>query len=199
MAALSLPTILSKPNSSSSSKSLEEYSREAKGSGKVVVVFAEGTSSNGKSLLPLLLTEPEPSTAESSTAGATYPTAIKYGRSSIATPTPTSAAAWLWRALYAFQYGFVRVRFGVPLDAGRQYGTASASGSSTPSSATVSGLRENYAQITPSSVVNDGLSYKSLVSSGICRAGRLKEVGLGIPSKLEYVETQKKTLKKKTK
>lgn len=160
---------------------LPEYAARARASGKVVVVFGEGTPSNGKGLLPLLLSEPPATDAATDAAPLTYPTAIKYGRSAIATPTPRSPLAWLWTVVYGFQFGYVRVRFGVPLDGAEKH-TAESSGPS----AAASGLS------IPASVVDDALSYKGLVSAGICRVGRLKEVGLGIEAKLEFIDVQNK-------
>lgn len=189
-AALSLPKLLKGSESVFASKSLQEIAAEAKLRGQVVVVFAEGTTSNGKGVLPLIL-RPE----ESQKPGAngksskplllpkfpTYPAAIKYSRSSIATPAPTSLGAWAWKLVQGFQFCTVRVRYAVPIDDENQ---SKGSGTSTGISTTYSS--QSYTETT----------YKGCISEGICRVGRLKEVGLGVKAKIEYNNVQKNGPKK---
>lgn len=125
----------------------------------------------------------------------TYPTAIKYGRPSITTPTPIVFPYWLYKLVHGFQFTSVRIRFAVPL--GSKDTGIEPTESSSSTGATIN-LGDGYSLSTSESLTRDSLSYKSLVSAGICRVGRLKEVGLGIQSKLEFVAAQSQNSSVKT-
>lgn len=185
-AALSLPKLLKGSESVFAAKSLQDISAEAKTHGQVVIVFGEGTTSNGKGLLPLILSEedsPDPKTVKDKPTVLhkfpTYPAAIRYGRSYITTPTPISFISWLWKLVHGFLFSSVRIRYAAPLHSkDLKEGTSGKSSSSNVGDSTSSQSSDS--------------SYKSQVSNGICRVGRVKEVGLGVKAKLEFMEAAAK-------
>lgn len=197
-AALSLPKLLKGSESVFATKSLQEIAADAKAHGQVVVVFAEGTTSNGKGILPLILSpedskEPISNAANKSKVGKTptspkfptFPAAIKYSRSSITTPTPTSLLVWSWRLVQGFQFSSVRVRYASPIGDDESNASSSLSTSTSTSSSNAYSF-QTYSENT----------YKGQISGDICRVARLKEVGLGVKAKIEFVEAQKKGAKK---
>lgn len=189
--ALLPPYLLSNYGSSNElPKNLIGYANRAKKTDKVVVVFGEGTTSNGKGLLPLLLTNEAIISRENEKVSSilTYPTAIKYGRTYTVTPIPENFFVWLWKLCYGFRFGSVRIRFAVPISPTDIGDRSNVNGLvKQKAGSTAIDLGEGYSLNSSSNLEAESLSYKELVSSAICRVGRIKQVGLGIQSKIEFI------------
>jgi 1-acyl-sn-glycerol-3-phosphate acyltransferase len=104
--ALSLP---SNEEPDSTFEELEKIVQISKASGSVVVIFAEGTTSNSRGLLPFANQLPFCSIPSSSTI---FPTALKYTPPTITTPVPTNIFIWLFKLFGELQGVSVLVKFG---------------------------------------------------------------------------------------
>lgn len=107
LVALSLPTC-----EPMSGRSLAEICKAAKKSGKTVVLFAEGTTTSGKALLPFPNQIPVsllPYTTK------VYPASIKYTPPSVTTPLPMTFIGWMYAHLCEWNRVSVRVKFASPL------------------------------------------------------------------------------------
>lgn len=105
--ALSLPT-----SDVRIGKSLAEICKGAKKSGHTVVLFAEGTTTSGRALLPFPNQIPVsllPYTTK------VFPTSVKYSPQSVTTPLPTSLLGWLYSHLSEWHRVSIRVKFVSPL------------------------------------------------------------------------------------
>lgn len=176
-------------------KDLIGYAERAKRSNKVVVVFGEGTTSNGKGLLPLLITNEVilNKKNEETSSILTYPTSIKYGRTYTVTPVPENFFIWLWKLCYGFRFGSVRIRFAIPVSPTDISDGSGVNGLVKQESGSTSiDLGNGYSLNSSSDLGAESLSYKELVSSAICRVGRVKQVGLGIHSKIDFINVKAK-------
>ncbi|KAA8912141.1 hypothetical protein TRICI_003606 [Trichomonascus ciferrii] len=89
--ALTLPTNSDK----NTGRPLAEILSEASAQSKVLVVFPEGTTSNGRGLLPIVEV-PVPKDCK------VFPTALKYEPQEITTPLPRNAFLWLYQCISNF-------------------------------------------------------------------------------------------------
>lgn len=95
--ALSLPSEAEKDPG----KTLQELFESAESQSKVLIIFPEGTTSNGRGLLPFnneIRFETLPSQAK------IFPTALKYDPPEISSPLPTNSVSWFFlKALCQFR------------------------------------------------------------------------------------------------
>lgn len=88
--ALSVPTIGQGP---SAGHDLAKLVDRARASGKLLVIFAEGTTTNGRGLLAI----PDKGTPISNTAtGRVYASAVRYNPPRGCSPVPQTAVRWVW-------------------------------------------------------------------------------------------------------
>lgn len=151
---------------------------------RVIVVFPESTTSNGRGVLRLT-----PSLLFAAKDTSIYPVSLRYTPADVVTPIPgiIEAARFLWK-LCSRQTHCIRVRIGLPLTLGQQ-----------DTAAEIASSFQNGGEETDI----DGLTPRErrsldLVADSLCRLGRTKTLGLGVKEKAQFVDAwQGKTTKKR--
>lgn len=196
-------------------KDIELAKLTAQNPGRIIVVFPEGTTSNGRGILKLT-----PSLLSASKATKIYPLSLRYTPADVVTPMPgwTEVAKFIWR-LNSAQSHCIRVRIGSPT-------TMSSSRTSSPDLSSTQeaspprpqarkGYESNYFDTLQQSTAKvmetesdddeddeDGLTdfeRNALdgVADTLARLGRVKRVGLGIEDKERFVEAWTKGRRKR--
>lgn len=168
---------------------------------RVVVVFPEATTSNGRGVLRL-----SPSLLSASKGTSIFPVSLRYDPADVVTPIPgwIEAVRFIWR-LSSRSTHCIRVRIGLPLTLAQQAYASSESASREGRSRTKS--RNSYdtnffdslqSSPVPNGADSDGTTdaddltageIKSLqiVTESLSRLGRAKTLGLGVEEKIQFV------------
>lgn len=141
MNALSLPS-----DNCAATDSFDKIVAKAKMNGAIVVVFPEGTTSNGRGLLPMA------EIPVSLTQANVFPSAVKYTHPSVITAIPVNVLVYLWKLLGVWVNASIKLA-------------------------------------TPASATGNDSQLKKEIAEGICRVGRVRQVGdyLNGESKREFV------------
>jgi len=175
-------------------------------SNRIIVVFPEATTSNGRGILRLA-----PTLLSAASDTKIFPVSLRYTPPDVVTPIPgwLEAAKFIWR-LNSRQTHCIRVRIGGPLTISAPPAftasldspastTAKASPRSTPAR---NSFESNFFDTLPSSpaqtVLGEGGDHDELterekgvldgVADGLARLGRVKRVDLGVEEKAKFVE-----------
>lgn len=191
-----------------------ELSRFAKENhGRVIVVFPESTTSNGRGILKL-----SPSLLSASSDSKIFPVSLRYTPADVVTPIPgwLEAIAFVWR-LNSRPTHCIRVRIGAPLTVSSPPPSSASTSYDTPPSKNLrnssagrsstggSGFETNFFDTLETSpaekVPGDSESNASqedlneperrvldAVADTLARLGRVKRVGLGVEEKDKFIE-----------
>lgn len=166
---------------------------------RVIVVFPEATTSNGRGVLRL-----SPSLLSASKGTSIFPVSLRYTPADVVTPIPGwfEAVRFLWR-LTSRSTHCIRVRIGLPMTLAQQTHASSESASREGRGRHKS--RNSYdtnffdsLQSSQNGVDSDGTTdsddltpaeVKSLeiVTESLSRLGRAKTLGLGVEEKTQFV------------
>lgn len=177
---------------------------------RVVVVFPESTTSNGRGILKL-----SPSLLSASKLTKIFPVSLRYTPPDIVTPIPgwLEAIRFIWR-LNSSPTHCIRVRIGAPLTIASPPAATTSTSSSSPGSAAKTrtgrsstgrdGFETNFFDTLDSSSAQkvagdsesddqDGLdpnerNVLDAVADALARLGRVKRVGLGVDEKSKFVD-----------
>ncbi|KAK5699107.1 Lysophosphatidic acid:oleoyl-CoA acyltransferase 1 [Elasticomyces elasticus] len=175
---------------------------------RIIVVFPESTTSNGRGILKL-----SPSLLSAAQTTKIFPVSLRYTPADVVTPIPgwLEALRFIWR-LNSGQTHCIRVRIGKATTMSRDNSTQSSSNSSTTSDSSTSsparprgagkeGFETNFfdtLQATPGQKVGSddesggvsGAERRVLdaVADDLARLGRVKRVDLGVEEKARFVE-----------
>jgi hypothetical protein len=149
---------------------------------KIICVFPESTTTNGRGILPisqcLLDTKP---------GALVYPVNLRYTPGDITTPVPGGVAAWIWKLLHKPSHQ-MRVRI--------------AAGITTPTHAQTNGVNARASGYDTNIFDGPGFEdedreegvsaeeqkFLERVGEDLARLGRVKRVGLGVKEKVEFVK-----------
>lgn len=151
--------------------------------GRMVVVFPECATTNGKGILPLA-----PALATLPAEVRVFPVSIRYTPPDITTPVPGTAAgfAFLWKLLSRPVHG-VRVRIAEGL-----YNSSTAlkngMGGADGSHAAVNGKEEDQQEEGARDVTLEERRVLDRIAEALARLGRNKRVGLDVRDKAAFVE-----------
>lgn len=177
---------------------------------RVIVVFPEATTSNGRGVLRL-----SPSLLSASKGTGIFPVSLRYDAADVVTPIPGwfEAIRFLWR-LTSRSTHCIRVRIGLPMTLAQQAQiTSEATGREGRSRAkSRNSYDTNYFDSLQSSLngaESDGTAdaddltaaeMKSLqiVTESLSRLGRAKTLGLGVEEKIQFVNAWTGKSSKKT-
>lgn len=175
---------------------------------RVIVVFPESTTSNGRGILKL-----SPSLLSAARETKIYPVSLRYTPADVVTPIPgwLEAARFIWR-LNSRQTHCIRVRIGGPITLSNP-GITSAESSPAPAKKATparNGIESNYfdtLQASPSFTSTENSDGNDLspserqildaVADSLARLGRVKRVDLGVEEKSRFVEVWGKGRKRK--
>nr|POF05926.1 putative lysophosphatidic acid:oleoyl-coa acyltransferase [Quercus suber] len=171
--------------------------------GRVIVVFPESTTSNGRGILTL-----SPSLLSAARDTKIYPVSLRYTPADVVTPIPGwfEAARFIWR-LNSRQTHCIRVRIGGSLTLSNP-GVASSESSPIPAKRALpvkNGMESNFfdtLQASAKQQPNNGVEEDDLSSSerqvldavadSLARLGRVKRVDLGVEQKTKFVQAWSK-------
>ncbi|KAL5119278.1 Lysophosphatidic acid:oleoyl-CoA acyltransferase 1 [Pleosporales sp. CAS-2024a] len=156
---------------------------------KIICVFPESTTTNGRGILPLC-----PSLLSATPTTRIYPVNLRYTPQDITTPVPGSYAAWLWKLLNKPTHQ-MRVRIAAPVYNSRlidrpgnqKQGKGIASGYDSnifdqPS------FRDDGGEEEQGEIGQQEQKVLVCVAEDLARLGRVKRVGLGVEEKAEFVK-----------
>nr|POE59303.1 acyl-coa ligase azaf [Quercus suber] len=171
--------------------------------GRVIVVFPESTTSNGRGILKL-----SPSLLSAARETKIYPVSLRYTPADVVTPIPgwLEAARFIWR-LNSRQTHCIRVRIGGPITLSNP-GIASTESSPAPAKRAIpvkNGIESNFFDTLQASANQqpsdeddeDDLSpterqVLDAVADSLARLGRVKRVDLGVEQKSKFVHAWNK-------
>ncbi|KAI5356882.1 putative phospholipid/glycerol acyltransferase [Septoria linicola] len=167
---------------------------------RTVVVFPEGTTSNGRGIL-----RPTPSLLSAGRATSIFPVSIKYTPSDIVAPIPgwVEIPRFLWK-LSSRQTHCIRVRVGLPLTIATIHQEENGSREARPRQQ--NGYDTNFfdsLKAAETSEVDEEPTASeqnvlNVIVDQLARLGRVKTLGLGVDEKIEFVNAwQGKTKSKK--
>jgi hypothetical protein len=190
---------------------LSQFTKE--NHGRVIVVFPESTTSNGRGILKL-----SPSLLSAASDTKIFPVSLRYTPADVVTPIPgwLEAIKFIWR-LNSRPTHCIRVRIGAPLTVSSPPPSSSSTSYDTPpaknlrnssagrNSAGKSGFDSNFfdtLETSPAEKVpgdNEGDESQDdlneperrvldAVADTLARLGRVKRVGLGVDEKAKFVE-----------
>ncbi|KAK0636362.1 hypothetical protein B0T17DRAFT_79276 [Bombardia bombarda] len=141
---------------------------------RVIAVFPECATTNGKGIMPL-----SPSLATVPSDVAIFPVSMRYTPPDIATPVPGAWLAFLWKLLSRPTH-WIRVRI-----AEGTYNTSLATNGGAPASG--AGTQNVDGEITP-----EEQRLLDRVAEALARLGRAKRVGLTLADKKAFVDVWKR-------
>ncbi|CAK7567338.1 MAG: Lysophosphatidic acid:oleoyl-CoA acyltransferase 1 [Sporothrix epigloea] len=144
--------------------------------GRIIVVFPECSTTNGKGVLPL-----SPSLLDTPLNAKIFPVSLRYTPPDITTPVPSAWAAFLWKLLSRPTH-CVRVR----IAEGIQNNSGEADKNAQLSFATGSTIGQ-------SGVAGNAPSILDRVAEALARLGRNKRVGLTLQDKEVFVKAWKRS------
>lgn len=159
----------------------------AKNPGRIIVVFPEGTTSNGRGVLRLT-----PSLLSAGPATSIFPISIRYTPSDIVTPIPgwVEALRFYWK-LSSRQTHCIRVRVGLPYTLAQVQQEDAAKGSQ---GGQTNGYDTNFFDSLRATESSTGTRPSAseqraldLVAESLSRLGRAKTLGLGLEEKVQFV------------
>ncbi|SMQ49324.1 unnamed protein product [Zymoseptoria tritici ST99CH_3D7] len=180
---------------------------------RVIVVFPEGTTSNGRGVLRL-----SPSLLSASGRTSIFPVSLRYTPADVVTPIPGffEAINFLWK-LCSRSTHCIRVRIGMPTTLVQQAGDAADSSSGRGRNPKRNSYDTNFfdsLQSSPAQKVGENgvesdteseelsaAEQKALdcVTESLSRLGRAKTLGLGVEEKVQFVNAWTGKASKKTK
>ncbi|CAK3998182.1 related to vacuolar sorting Vps66 [Lecanosticta acicola] len=159
---------------------------------RVIVVFPESTTSNGRGVLHL-----SPSLLSAPKSTSIYPVSLRYTPADVVTPIPgwMEALRFIWK-LCSRQTHCIRVRVGLPMTLAQQHkaaeqevGREASRGREPPKK-----YDTNFFDSFQSSESDDAEGLKpaerrslDLIAESLSRLGRAKTLGLGIEEKIGFV------------
>lgn len=168
---------------------------------RVIVVFPEATTSNGRGVLRL-----SPSLLSASKTTSIFPVSLRYDPADVVTPIPgwIEAVRFIWR-LSSRSTHCIRVRIGLPMTLAQQVHASSESASRESRSRHKS--RNSYdtnffdslqSSPGPNGVAGEGstdgddmtageVRSLQIVTESLSRLGRAKTLGLGVEEKIQFV------------
>ncbi|KAH7408692.1 hypothetical protein DE146DRAFT_629583 [Phaeosphaeria sp. MPI-PUGE-AT-0046c] len=169
---------------------------------KIICVFPETTTTNGRGILPL-----SPCLLSADGATKIYPVNLRYTPGDVTTPVPGGYASWIWRLLHKPTHQ-MRVRIATKIYNSRTQDAPKASSSSTKAVATGydtnifdqpafkdndvgDGWGDMEVDVPGSSegdVSVDEQKVLDRVAEDLARLGRVKRVGLGVEKKVEFLK-----------
>ncbi|CAO2651450.1 Nn.00g040200.m01.CDS01 [Neocucurbitaria sp. VM-36] len=171
---------------------------------KIICVFPETTTTNGRGILPLA-----PSLLSAGGDTKIYPVNLRYTPQDVTTPVPGGYLSWFWRLLSKPTHQ-MRVRIATRIyNSASQDSPSSSKRLSSPGRAIATGYDTNiFDQLDASHGLNgesgydgmevdvgegDGVSAEEQkvldrVGEDLARLGRVKRVGLGVREKIEFVK-----------
>lgn len=151
---------------------------------RVIVIFPECTTTNGRGILPL-----SPSLLGVSPTTKIFPVSLRYTPVDVVTPLPGCYISFLWNLLSKPTH-CIRVRIA-------EFVTAERSALGTPPALSTrkSTYRTNYLDTMDQDAAVSPCEKTLLnqVSDSLARLGRVKRVGLGVKEKQEFVQMWTKT------
>ncbi|KAH8704585.1 hypothetical protein GQ44DRAFT_716558 [Phaeosphaeriaceae sp. PMI808] len=167
---------------------------------KIICVFPESTTTNGRGILPL-----SPSLLSATGTTKIYAVNLRYTPQDITTPVPGGYASWIWKLLHKPSHQ-MRVRIATKIYNSRTQNSPNVS----PSKAVASGYDANIfdqpAFQEGQKLGDDGWGAMKVdvgsrhgvsaeeqkvldrVGEDLARLGRVKRVGLGVEDKIEFVK-----------
>lgn len=159
---------------------------------RVIVVFPEGTTSNGRGVLRL-----SPSLLSASKSTHIYPVSLRYTPADVVTPIPGSVEAFrfLWK-LCSRQTHCIRVRFGLPMTLLQQQKAIEPGREASRGRDKRNSYDTNFFDSFEKDDANtseDGLTGAEgraldVVAESLSRLGRAKTLGLGLEEKTKFVD-----------
>lgn len=159
---------------------------------RVVVVFPESTTSNGRGVLRL-----SPSLLSAGKKTSIYPVSLRYTPADVVTPIPGAieAARFLWK-LCSRQTHCIRVRVGIPLTLNQQQAASEDASREASRGRQKKAYDTNFFDSFQSSEDDsaaDGLAPAErraldVVTESLSRLGRAKTLGLGVEEKTRFVD-----------
>ncbi|KAI9813944.1 MAG: hypothetical protein M1832_006029 [Thelocarpon impressellum] len=164
--------------------------------GRIVVVFPECTTTNGRGVLPL-----SPSMLAAPTGAKIFPLSLRYTPSDITTPVPGSYWTFLWDFLSRPTH-CIRVRIAEcvynapkllspPLSERSSYATNvldSLHGEDSAMTSSTETLTSSLDESNAEEQTTDGRRVLDKVAEALARLGRVRRVGLGVRDKAAFVE-----------
>lgn len=165
---------------------------------KIICVFPETTTTNGRGILPLA-----PSLLSAGGETKIYPVNLRYTPQDVTTPVPGGYLSWFWRLLSKPSHQ-MRVRIATRIyNSASQDSPTKSSSKTTPEKSYGTGYDTNiFDQPSFRGEMNghdgmdvdvaDGVSAKEQkvldrVGEDLARLGRVKRVGLGVEEKIDFV------------
>ncbi|KAK1756931.1 hypothetical protein QBC47DRAFT_298134 [Echria macrotheca] len=153
---------------------------------RVVAVFPECATTNGKGILP-----PSPSVLAVPADAVIFPLSMRYTPPDVATPVPGAWAAFLWKLLSRPTHCIrVRIAEGMYNSSVASNGAGHGSSSASSSSSSVTAVERELS--SGGSVAAEEQRVLDRVADALARLGRAKRVGLTVADKREFVEAWNK-------
>lgn len=160
---------------------------------RVIVVFPESTTSNGRGVLRL-----SPSLLSAPKTTPIYPVSLRYTPADVVTPIPgwTESLRFLWK-LCSRQTHCIRVRVGLPMTLAQQQKAAEQDAGREASRGRDPQKKydTNFFDSFQSSESDDAEGLKpadrrslDLVAESLSRLGRAKTLGLGVEEKIRFID-----------
>lgn len=163
---------------------------------RVIVVFPESTTSNGRGVLRL-----SPSLLSAGETTHIFPVSLRYTPADVVTPIPgwIEAARFLWK-LCSRQTHCIRVRVGLPMTLAKEKAAASDTSTREARGRKPNGYDTNFFDSFKANGGGKGSAEASegptpaeqhaldVVAESLSRLGRAKTLGLGIDEKTKFVD-----------
>ncbi|KAF2277710.1 uncharacterized protein EI97DRAFT_415255 [Westerdykella ornata] len=158
--------------------------------GRIICVFPECTTTNGRGILPL---SPSLLTADPETR--IYPISLRYTPGDINTPVPRHYISWVWRLLskptHCMRVRIARCVYNSPSidNPGSTAGAADTAGKGYDTNIWDSPhLRNRAKEGEDESVSKEEQRILDRVGEDLARLGRVKRVGLGVREKIDFLK-----------
>lgn len=167
---------------------------------RVIVVFPECTTTNGRGILPF-----SPSLASTPPTVKIFPLNLRYTTPDITTPVPGSYISFLWNLLsqptHSIRFRIAQVAYNTPSTKPKTL--TSADGKEKYMSNFLDTLGEDSAVTSSTDTLSGSISPEDGLSSGekemldtvgeaLARLGRVKRVGLSVKDKISFIESWSK-------